>query len=258
MLKVAASPVQFKCIFSTFLPRYAERYPNVQVKLIEASWSRHANHAGTRRNTLYLPASRQFRPTIPPLGLSGAANRTSGACHPSFRFGHGSTIDIGRLVSYPLLLPDSGFVVRRTFDAVCSLARLTPDILIESRAPHALLAFAEAGLGVAVIPCRTNSSLTLRIVRITYKGKPLRNRWLSCGISGACFPATQTTFANYLRHICANFSRSRPVCAQGGRRSEDISESVSTQRRCAHQTPRGSNQMNRVNVRVGQDRQNSL
>jgi DNA-binding transcriptional LysR family regulator len=105
---------------------------------------------------------------MPPIELLGA-------CHPSLRLERGSTIDVVRLASYPLLLPDASFAVRRTFDAVCNLARLKPDILIESRAPHTLLAFAEAGHGVAVIPSglRTHR-YALRIVRITYKGKPLR------------------------------------------------------------------------------------
>src|SRR6202000_2475415 len=36
VLRVAASPVQVETIFSTFLHIYAKRYPDVQVKLIEA------------------------------------------------------------------------------------------------------------------------------------------------------------------------------------------------------------------------------
>src|SRR5690349_9427309 len=35
-LILAASPIQIESALSTFLPRYAERYPNVQVKLIES------------------------------------------------------------------------------------------------------------------------------------------------------------------------------------------------------------------------------
>src|SRR3954470_4364220 len=31
-LSVAASPIQIESVLSTFLPRYAERYPNIQVK----------------------------------------------------------------------------------------------------------------------------------------------------------------------------------------------------------------------------------
>src|SRR5262245_35127153 len=36
LLKVAASPVQIESVLSTFLPKYAHRYPDVQVRLIEA------------------------------------------------------------------------------------------------------------------------------------------------------------------------------------------------------------------------------
>ena len=36
VLKVAASPLQFETVFSTFLHRYTQRYPNVRMKLIEA------------------------------------------------------------------------------------------------------------------------------------------------------------------------------------------------------------------------------
>src|SRR5262245_47722007 len=37
VLRVAASPLQIEAVLSTFLPRYAQLYPNVQVKLIEAA-----------------------------------------------------------------------------------------------------------------------------------------------------------------------------------------------------------------------------
>jgi len=176
VLRVAASPVQIESILSTFLPQYARRCPNVQVKLIEASGA--DTLAILERGEIHLCISllQAVRADghfgtypVSPLELLAA-------CHPSFRFERGSTIDIGRVVSYPLLLQDSGFVLRKTFDAVCRLARLTPNILIESRAPHALLALAEAGLGVAIIPSTVRTHrFTLRIVRITYKGKPLRD-----------------------------------------------------------------------------------
>lgn len=176
VLKVAASPAQIESILSTFLPGYTQRYPNVQVKLIEAIGDDPL--AMLERGEIHVCISllQAVRSDghfgtypVPPLELVAA-------CHPSFRFERGSTIDIGRMASYPLLLQDPGFVLRKTFDAVCRLARLTPNILIESRAPHTLLALAEAGLGVAVIPSTVRTHrFTLRIVRITYKGKPLRD-----------------------------------------------------------------------------------
>jgi DNA-binding transcriptional LysR family regulator len=84
-------------------------------------------------------------------------------------------IDISQLVSHPLLLLDSGFLVRKTFDAACRLARLKPNILIESRAPSNLLALAEARHGVAIIPSVVlTHRYTLRIARITHERKALR------------------------------------------------------------------------------------
>ena len=176
VLKVAASPLQFETVFSTFLHRYAQRYPNVRVKLIEAvgldtlaMLERGEIHFGVCLLQSVKTDDTHFgHSPMPPIELLGA-------CHPSLRLERGSTIDVVRLASYPLLLPDASFAVRKTFDAVCSLARLKPNIVIESRAPHTLLAFAEAGHGVAVIPSglRTHR-YALRTVRITYKGKPLR------------------------------------------------------------------------------------
>jgi DNA-binding transcriptional LysR family regulator len=74
-----------------------------------------------------------------------------------------------------VLLLDAGFVVRKTFDTVCRLIRIKPNILFESGVPHNLLAFAEAGLGIAIIPSvvRTHRR-TLRLARIAHERKPLR------------------------------------------------------------------------------------
>jgi DNA-binding transcriptional LysR family regulator len=176
VLKVAASPLQFESVFSTFLHRYTRRYPNVRMKLIEAvgldtlaMLERGEIHFGVCLLQSVKTADSHFGLSpMPPIELLGA-------CHPSLKLERGRKIDVVRLASYPLLLPDSSFAVRRAFDAVCSLARLKPNILIESRAPHTLLAFAEAGHGVAVIPSglRTHR-YALHTVRITYKGKPLR------------------------------------------------------------------------------------
>jgi DNA-binding transcriptional LysR family regulator len=175
VLKVAASPLQFESVFSTFLHRYTQRYPNVRLKLIEAvgldtlaMLDRGEIHFGIcLLQSVKNDDSHFGLSPMPPIELLGA-------CHPSLRLERGSTIDVVRL-AYPLLLPDSSFAVRKMFDAVCSLAGLKPNILIESRAPRTLLAFAEARHGVAVIPSglRTHR-YALRTVRITYKGKPLR------------------------------------------------------------------------------------
>jgi hypothetical protein len=42
------------------------------------------------------------------------------------------TIEVGRLRPYPLLLLDTGYGLRRAFDAACRIAGLKPSIRLES------------------------------------------------------------------------------------------------------------------------------
>ncbi len=172
VLKVAASPQMIESVLSTFLPRYAERFPNVQVKLNEALG--HEQTAMLERGEVQIgirhdQGDRRFESrALPP-------DEVSAASHPSLELGHAGMIDIGRLASYPLLLLESGYSIRRLFNAACRLADAEPNILLESRAPHTLLALAEAGHGVAIIPALLPTDrYTLRIVRVTHRRKPLR------------------------------------------------------------------------------------
>jgi LysR family nitrogen assimilation transcriptional regulator len=73
-------------------------------------------------------------------------------CHPSTPLSRGRTIEVARLADFPLLLMDSGFGFRRAFDAASRMADLKPTIMLESRNPHTLLALAESGHGVAIVP----------------------------------------------------------------------------------------------------------
>jgi LysR family transcriptional regulator, nitrogen assimilation regulatory protein len=175
VLKVAAPPQTIESVLSTFLCRYAERFPNVHVKLTEAlgrdqtaMLERGEVHVGIRHD----PGDRRFESLVLP------PDEVLAACTPSLELGQAGMIDIGRLAPYPLLLLESGYSIRRLFNAACRLADVEPNIVLESRAPHTLLALAEAGQGVAIIPSvlRTDRH-TLRIVRVTHRRKPLRERY---------------------------------------------------------------------------------
>ncbi|MEO6362618.1 MAG: LysR family transcriptional regulator substrate-binding protein, partial [Caldimonas sp.] len=73
-----------------------------------------------------------------------------------------------------LLQPTPDFAMRRNFDAACRLAGFTPNNVLECRAPHALLAMAEAGHGVAIIPSALRiHRYRVRVLRVTYQGKAL-------------------------------------------------------------------------------------
>jgi LysR family transcriptional regulator, nitrogen assimilation regulatory protein len=175
VLKLAAPPQTIESVLSGFLPRYAKRFPNVRVKLTEALGldqvpllERGEIHVGIRHDqgvnpwfeSLALPPDDVLAAGLPSLGRAGM-------------------IDIVALASYPLLLLESGYSVRRLFDAACRLANVEPNILLESRAPHTLLALAEAGQGVAIIPSvlRTDR-YRLKIARVTHRRKPLRDRFV--------------------------------------------------------------------------------
>ncbi len=175
VLKVAAPPHTIESVLSIFLPRYAERFPNVRVKLSEALGREQTPmlesgevHIGIRHDQ----SDPRFESRVLP------PDEILAAFAPSLELGRAGVIDIGRLASYPLLLLESGYSIRRLFDAACRLADVEPDILLESRAPHTLLALAEAGQGVAIIPSllQTNRH-KLGIVRVTHRRKPIRERF---------------------------------------------------------------------------------
>ncbi len=81
-------------------------------------------------------------------------------------------VEISELAHYPLLLLDASYVFRRSFDAACRLAGIEPNVLMQSRAPHTLLAFAESGRGVAVIQTAISvARYNLQTVPVTYGNK---------------------------------------------------------------------------------------
>ena len=176
VLRVSASPHLIEGIFPDFLRHYAARYPNVQVRLVDAAAGGEAL-AMLERGEIHLmqtivraiaPDEQRFasHPLAPMEMLA--------ACHPKLRLGTDGAVEIGRLAPYPLLQATPDFAMRRNFDAACSLAGFTPNNVLESRAPHALLAMAEAGHGVAIIPSALRiHRYRVRVLRVTYRGKPL-------------------------------------------------------------------------------------
>jgi LysR family nitrogen assimilation transcriptional regulator len=176
VLKIAGSPQHIESVLSQFLHRYAQRYPKVEVRIAEGTGGeilklleRGEIHLG--QNLLHSVKLDERHFGSLPLGSVDLL----AACHPSLSFGQRRTIEVARLGGFPLLLMDSGFGFRRAFDAASRLAGLKPTIKFESRNPHTLLALAEAGHGVAIVPSQLQCHrYSLRIVALTYRGRPLR------------------------------------------------------------------------------------
>ena len=200
ILKVAATPQMIDGVFSTFLHRFAARFPNVQIKLSEAVGP--DLFAKLERGELHLGiGSLQAIPVqnhgfesypLPPIEFLAAG-------HVSLQLGSAGNIEIAGLAPYPLLLLESSFVVRNTFDGACRVAGLKPQIFIESRTPHTLLALAEAGHGVAIVPSvLPTHRYRLRIARITHRRRPLQFPLAALWDSRRVLPQYAKDFCEFL------------------------------------------------------------
>jgi DNA-binding transcriptional LysR family regulator len=176
-LKVAASTQFIEAVMSDFLRRYAQRYPDVQVKLTEAvAWS--DTLGMLERGEIHI--GQNLLRAVPPGDPRFAAHALEevdllAAWRGPLALGKNGAVEIAGLAPHPLLLLDTSFVSRRAFDATCRLAGAGPNVVFESRTPHTLLAMAEKGHGVAIVPSAVRiDRYSLRIVRVIYRRRPLR------------------------------------------------------------------------------------
>jgi DNA-binding transcriptional LysR family regulator len=177
ILRVAASPQFIEGVIARFWHQFAERYPKVELKLVEVlGWPN--TRTMLERGEIHLGVS--LLRAIPANEAHFGHQLLEpvyhlAACDPTLEFGRHGVVDITQLAAWPLLLMDTEFVFRRTFDAACRLAGVTTNVRFESRTPHTLLAMAEEKHGVAIIPSalRTERS-RLRISQVSFQGKSLR------------------------------------------------------------------------------------
>lgn len=198
VLRLAASPQFIEGVISPFWHQYAKRYPNVRLMMTEAlGWSHiralleHGEiHLGQNLlNAVPADDTRYASFTLKPVDQLAAF-------HPKLAISKSEAIEIAQLASYPLLLLDNNFVFRRTFDAACRLARIEMNIKFESRTPHTLMAMAEDGHGVAIIPSAVRAKgYMLRIASVTFQNKPLREPI-------AIFWDRQRTLPRYVAAFC--------------------------------------------------------
>jgi len=175
VLKVAASALTIQAAFPAFMRRHSETYPDVRLDVIEADCTRQlsmlqrgeAHFAINVLNAIradevvfasvpLLPAFQIIAAFAPPIEIKSRS------------------IDIADLCQHPLLLLDESYATRNVFDAACRIADVRPNILLESGSTHALLALAQAGRGVAVMPSILRlETHQLRAVQVTHRREPL-------------------------------------------------------------------------------------
>ena len=112
----------------------------------------------------------RYRPLYPVHGLA-----VMSATH---RLGRSKTIEVTDLSDEPLMLLRGGFASRDWFDTACRVAHMRPRVLLESAAPHTVIALAGDGYGIAVIPSTVRVPRSrVRAMSVVQRGAVL-GRWL--------------------------------------------------------------------------------
>jgi DNA-binding transcriptional LysR family regulator len=214
-LRVAASTLTIEGAFPTFLGLYTQRIPGVQLRLIEEDDpARHMEmvergdvHVSVNVvNNIKVDEARFASLALPSF-------RVLAACASSLGIRPAASIDIRQVVRHPLLLPNPRIATRMIFDAACRLAGVpVPTAHVESRVAHALLALAQAGHGVAIVPSILRPDpQALNVMSVTHQSKPLRIALAVLWDRRRTLPRYAEGFGDLLAsHICEVFGEPVP------------------------------------------------
>ena len=170
-LRVGGSPQHIETVLAPFVPGFRKRHPGIDVHFVEEGGARINDRLEHRDVHVVLTTvvndNVSARLLYPSFILAAVAH-----LHP---FGRRASIDLSELADQPLLLLQRSFASRGWFDAECHHADFRPRIVLESAAPHTLMALAAGGEGVAIVP--SNVSIPPELVRVI----PVKRRDASIG-----------------------------------------------------------------------------
>jgi LysR family cyn operon transcriptional activator len=173
-LRVGATPQVIENTLSEFLVRYRRRHPGVEVQLMEEGGTdlpRRLDRGDVNLVIMAVEDGRfQQRSLYPVHALAVMSAR--------HRLSRNTAVEVTELADEPLMLLRGGFASRDWFDTACRVAHMRPRVLLESAAPHTVLALAGDGYGVAIIPSTVAVPRgRVRAVPIIQRGAAL-GRWL--------------------------------------------------------------------------------
>jgi LysR family cyn operon transcriptional activator len=175
VLQVGATPQAIEMLLAGFMSAYRRRHPGVEVRMVEDGGARLPGRLERGHVQLALmpagDARFEQRLLFPVYVLA--------VMLPRHRLSRRAILDVGDLADVPLLVPRVDFGSRAWFDAACQVAHVHARVLLESGAPHTLIALARAGYGVAVVP--SNAQVPRAGVRarpIALRGTPI-GRWVA-------------------------------------------------------------------------------
>jgi len=173
ILRVGATPMAIENALSAFLSPYRRRHPGVEVHFVEDGGLRLADRLerGDVDLALVVPNDRfRARPLFPAHSMAVMSKK-----HPLSRR---RALDVAELADKPLLLLNRTFGSREWFDSACNVARIRPRVLLESAAPHTLVALAGMDYGIAVVPSNVALPASVRALPLIQRGASI-GRWLT-------------------------------------------------------------------------------
>ena len=173
ILRVGATPMAIENALSAFLSPYRRRHPGVEVHFVEDGGMRLPDRLerGDVDLALVVPDDRfRNRPLFPAHSVAVMSRK-----HPLSRR---RALDVAELADKPLLLLNRTFGSREWFDSACSVARIRPRVLLESAAPHTLVALAGMDYGIAVVPSNVALPGGVHALPLVQRGASI-GRWLT-------------------------------------------------------------------------------
>jgi LysR family cyn operon transcriptional activator len=170
LLRVGAPPHVIETVLAAFLIDYRRHHPLVEVHLVEDGGARLAGRLerGEVQLALFANDAERFpgRPLYPIYVL---VVLTEG-----HRLSRRAVVDISDLAEEPLVLLNRGFGSREYFEETCRAAHMRPRVLLESGAPHTVIALATAGYGLAVVPSNAQIPRAgIRALPLVHRGAPI-------------------------------------------------------------------------------------
>jgi DNA-binding transcriptional LysR family regulator len=175
VLRVGCAPMTMENVVAPLIAPYRKRCPGVDLQLYEQGGER-AQEA-VLRGHLHAAVASPTEPRLQarllfPWRLLAVIPRD----HPLTR---GRTVEIVTLVKEPILTLPGGFGTRALFDAGCETIGVRPAIRMEAGAVQSLIAAAQGGYGVAVVPSVLSmDKRRVKALPVLVDGKSL-GRWLA-------------------------------------------------------------------------------
>jgi LysR family cyn operon transcriptional activator len=174
ILRVAATPQVIENLLAPFLMQYRRCHPGVEVHLVEDGGARLLGRL--ERGEVHL--------SLAPAGPNRFEGRLLYPIHvlaalpPAHRLAGRDILEIAELADQPLLLPQRGFGSREWFDIACEIAHVRPLVLLESAAPHTLIALAATDYAIAILPSNAHvPHAGIHAIPLVHRGASI-GRWV--------------------------------------------------------------------------------